>query len=519
MKITTLDTTLRDGAGSSRVSFSNADKLKIAHLLDMLGVDLIEVGNPAYNSKNAAFFEALPSLSLQHAHIAVFGSTCHPGTAAANDEALLAMANCGARDAVLFGKAWDLHVTDVLKTSLEENLSIIGDSIRFLRAHDMRVIFDAEHFFDGYKKNPAYAIAVLSAAEAAGADTLVLCDTCGGCFPDEIFQITSLVAEKMQSTIGIHAHNDSGFAVSNTVLAAAAGARHVQGTINGVGERCGNANLATVIANLQLKRGYSMIPAENMRKLTPISRAVADISNISVRNLPYVSAEAFSHKAGMHIDGVIKNNESFEHIPPEAVGNRRHLLVSDIAGRSAVCHVLERILPGVPRDDAAVERILSRLKTLEYEGYQFDGADASFELVVRRELGLYHPHFSIVLCRLFNEHDRGRESSYSSVLIKVNVDGREEITAADADGPVHAVDIALRKALEPFFPSLSNVRLTDYKVRILNSEATGSLTRVLMESADTEKSWTTVGVSKDIIEASLAALVDSIEYTLAHKPD
>lgn len=515
MHITTLDTTLRDGAGSSKVSFSNSDKLKIAGLLDRLGVDLIEVGSPVFNSKNKAFFDALPSLELQHARVAVFGSTCRAGAQAEEDAGLLALTGCGVSDAVIFGKAWDLHVTDVLQTTKEENLRMIRDSIRFLTENGMRVIFDAEHFFDGYKANPAYALRVVHTAEEAGAQAVVLCDTNGGTFPDDIMEICRTVCGESHVEIGVHTHNDSGFAVANTVLGVSAGARHVQGTLNGVGERCGNANLSTVIANLQLKRGYDVIPEPCMRRLTPISRAVAEISNISVRNMPYVSRQAFSHKAGMHIDGVIKNHVSFEHIDPECVGNERSLLVSDIAGKSAVLHVLERIAPAIQKDAEEVGRILRRLKELEFAGYQFEGAEASLELLVRRELGMYHPHFEIELCRLIDEHNRGRESSYSSVLIKVFVGDKEEITAADANGPVHAMDIALRKALDGFYPCLRWARLTDYKVRVLNSEAaTGAMTRVLIETTDNEKSWTTIGVSQDIIEASLAALVDSIEYKL-----
>lgn len=515
MKITTLDSTLRDGAGSSKVSFSTSDKLKIAKLLDALGIDFIEVGNPTYSTKNAAFFEALPSLALKHARIAVFGATCRPESCAAEDAALLSMANCGASVAVLFGKAWDLHVTDVLKTSREENLRIIHDSIRFLVDRGMEVIFDAEHFFDGYHHNADYALSVIKTAAAAGAHTVILCDTNGGSFPDEIYKLTRIAIEETGIRIGIHTHNDSGCAVANALMAVEAGAVEVQGTINGVGERCGNANLASLIAGLQLKRGHVLIPQENMRLLTSVSRAVAEISNISLRNVPYVSRQAFSHKAGMHIDGVLKNHKSFEHIAPEEVGNHRDILVSDIAGRSAVLHVLERIAPNLPRESEEVERILKRLKELEFLGYQFEAADASLELIIRRELGLYRPHFSLELFRLIDEHDRGKERNYCSVLAKVRVGEHEELTAADANGPVHAIDMALRKALDKFFPSLQGARLTDFKIRVLNSEeATGASSRVLLEMTDNEMSWTAIGVSTDIVEASLNALLDAIEYKL-----
>lgn len=515
MKITILDSTLRDGAGSSKVSFSNSDKLKIVKLLDSLGVDLIEVGNPAYNSKNAKFFEALPTISLNHARIAVFGATCRPGLAAAADPALLSMANCGVLDVVLFGKAWDLHVTDVLKTTCEENLRMIEDSIRFFKTRGMRVIFDAEHFFDGYRHNPAYAGSVLEAAVAAGADTIVLCDTNGGSFPDEIYKITKEMQEKTHASIGIHTHNDTGCAVANAIMAVKAGAVHIQGTLNGVGERCGNANLATLIAGLQLKRGYALIPEEKMHLLTPVSHAVAEISNISLRNLPYVSRQAFSHKAGMHIDGVLKNQASFEHIKPEKVGNRRDILVSDIAGKSAVSHILEKIAPDLARNTEEVERILKRLKELEYKGYQFEAADASLELVIRRELSLFKPHFSLELFRLIDEHDRGKKRNFCSVITKVRVGNHEELTTADANGPVHAIDMALRKALEKFYPALKGARLTDFKIRVLNiEEASGAFSRVLLEMTDHAMSWTAIGVSTDIVEASLNALLDAIEYKL-----
>ncbi len=516
MKITTLDTTLRDGAGSSNVSFSNSDKIKIVKLMDELGIDLIEVGNPAYSAKNATFFEELPSLSLKHARIAVFGATCRPFAVAAEDEALLSMATCGVRDAVLFGKAWDLHVTDVLKTTLEENLRMIEDSICFLCARGMRVIFDAEHFFDGYVKNRDYAIRVLKTAEKAGAETVVLCDTNGGTFPDEISEITADAIQNTTISVGIHTHNDSGFAVANAAMAVAAGAVHIQGTLNGVGERCGNASLATVIANLQLKRGYEIIPTENMNLLTPISRAVAEISNISLRNQPYVSRQAFSHKAGMHIDGILKNSVSFEHIEPSLVGNRRNLLISDIAGRSAVMHVMERIAPDSAQNAALVEKIVKKVKELEFGGYQFDAADASLELVIRRELGMYRKHFTLKSCRVISEYDPKKERSYCSAFIRVMVDEKEENCTVDASGPVHAIDMALRKALNGFYPTLTGARFTDYKVRALNTEeaAAGAMTRVLIETTDNEMSWTTVGVSKNVIEASLNALVDSIEFKL-----
>ena len=512
-KLETLDTTLRDGAQAARISFSGADKIKIIGLLDALGIDFVEIG--ASDTADVEFFAQANEMELEHTRLTAFGSTCRAGEKAEESASLNNLILCKTGWCTVFGKAWDLHVTDVLRTTYEENLRIIYDSICFLRKNGKNIIFDAEHFYDGYKSNPGYALEVIKTAERAGASICVLCDTNGGSFPDEVLDITKAATDSIGIKVGVHAHNDGGMAVSNSVFAVRGGAAHVQGTINGIGERCGNANLATIMANLQLKRGFEIIPEDKMRKLTHIARAVAETSNITTRNLPYISRQAFSHKAGMHIDGVIKNHESFEHISPAAVGNERNFLVSGMAGRSALVEKINKFVPELDKDSPEVEAILDTVKELEAKGYQYDAADASLELVIKKALGVFKKHFDIGLCRLIDEHDNIKKQVYSSVLIKVSANGNEETTAADSDGPVHAMDIALRKALDKFYPELSSMRLSDYKVRVLNSEqSTGSTTRVLIESTDGAHTWTTIGVSVNIIEASLKALVDSIEYKL-----
>lgn len=512
-KIEILDTTLRDGAQSDRISFSAADKIKIIGLLDGLGVDFAEVG--AADAADVDFFKQANSTKLTHTKLTAFGSTCRAEENAEDSVMLYNLINCGTEWCTLFGKAWDLHVTDVLRTTFEENLRIISDSIALLVKNGKKVIFDAEHFYDGYKSNPGYALEVIKTAERAGADVCVLCDTNGGCFPDEILSLTKAATENINIRTGVHVHNDGGMAVSNSIFAVRGGATHIQGTINGIGERCGNANLATIMANLQLKLGFKIIPEDKMKKLTHTARVIAETANITTRNLPYISRQAFSHKAGMHIDGVIKNHESFEHVSPVAIGNERNFLVSGMAGRSALVEKINKFVPGIDKDSPKVNAILEDVKKLEAQGFQYDAADASLELVIKKALGIFKKHFDIELCRLIDEHDSGNKHAYSSVLIKVLVDGTEETTAADSDGPVHAMDIALRRALDKFYPSLHSMHLSDYKVRVLNSEqATGSTTRVLIETTENGHTWTTIGVSVNIIEASLMALVDSIEYKL-----
>ena len=515
-KVYTLDTTLRDGMQSQKIAFTVEDKMKIAKYLDRLGVDYIEAGNPFSNKTDREFFERRKKNPLKNSKLVAFGSTRHANTNAAEDANLQALIDSGAKTVSIFGKAWLLHVKQVLSTTAEENLAMIFDSINYLVQNGIEVIFDAEHFFDGYRDNKQYAIDVLKTAQKAGASCVCLCDTNGGGFPLEFYTIVKEVSAQLEVPTGIHAHNDSGMAVAVSVISVQAGATHVQGTLNGIGERCGNANLSTIIANLQLKDGYTLIPKENLSLLTEISRSVADISNISVSGMPYVSKGAFSHKAGMHIDAVLKNPESFEHINPELVGNERNILLSEMAGKSAVLPFISKIVPGIDKTSEQVKKVLSRLKELEADGYQFEAAHASLDLVIRKALGIYKPFFSVTKFKVMLEEGMHKEEGSASAIVKVVVGDREEITAADSDsGPVHAIDIALRKALDVFFPSLDDMRLIDYKVRVLDSEsATRATTRVLIETSDGEDSWITVGVSSDVIEASRQALIDSIEYKL-----
>ncbi len=515
--IEVLDTTLRDGAQAEGISFSVRDKLAIVKTLDELGIPLIEAGNPGSNPKDLEFFEAVKDVALTRAVVCAFGATRKPGLAAENDSQVKSLLSAGTGVVVIFGKTWSLHVTEVLKTTLDENLAMIRDTVALARARSMRVIYDAEHFFDGWKADPAYALKTLAAAADAGADVLCLCDTNGGAFPDAVAAGTAeaLALPGLRATVGIHAHNDSGLAVANTLASVQAGARHVQGTLAGFGERCGNVNLATVLANLQLKLGYACIPPESLKELTPAVRRVAEVANIVLPDdLPYVGRKAFAHKAGMHMDGVRKCSASFEHVAPDSVGNSRRFLMSEVAGRSAVLERLRKLDPAIQKSDAVVDAVVARLKALEQEGYQFEGADGSFDLLMRKALGTYKPLFELEHFRLLGERPARGEMG-AAVLMKISVEGQTEITAAEGDGPVNALDRSLRKALERFYPALKTVRLTDFKVRVLNGNAaTEAAVRVLIESTDGREVWTTVGVSTDIIEASWKALVDSIEYKL-----
>ncbi len=503
------DSTLRDGAQGEGINFSIVDKLDIVRALDALGVRYIEAGNPGSNQKDLALFEQASSLTLAHATLVAFGSTRRRGITAAEDANCQSLLRANTKAVAIFGKSWDLHVTDILRATLPENLAMVTDTIRFCKDAGKEVFFDAEHFFDGYKSNRDYALQVLRAAADGGADCLVLCDTNGGCFPDEIYDITSDVCRSFPMRIGVHCHNDGGNATANSLLAVKAGACHIQGTYIGFGERCGNATLTTVIPNLQLKLGYHCIP--NLAALTKTAHIIAEIANlIPDRTAPFVGNSAFAHKGGMHIDGVSKLSSSFEHIAPHEVGNERRFLMSEMAGRGAIMPLLQRVAPSLSKDSSEVTTLLAKLKQLEFEGYQFESAEASFELVVRKHLGQEWHFFELIHYRIINEQDIA-----SAAMIKVRVDGKEEITAADGDGPVHAVDKALRKALEVFYPALRRVRLIDYKVRVLESaEATAAKVRVLIQSTDGADIWTTIGVSTDIIDASWHALADSIQYKL-----
>ncbi|MDR2768742.1 MAG: citramalate synthase [Treponema sp.] len=520
-----LDTTLRDGAQGEGIVFSVQDKLAVVRALDELGVAWIEAGNPGSNPKDAEFFAAAASLSLGTARLCAFGPTRKSGVTAKNDAQLRSLLDSDAAALSVFGKCWDFHVKEVLRVSPEENLAMIVETIAFLKDEGRIVLFDAEHFFDGVKANSEYALSCVQAALGAGADRIVLCDTNGGAFPDEVSAGVSLAAGALAeitapdgkpALIGIHAHNDAGFAAAAAAAAVRAGCRHVQGTLVGFGERCGNTSLAVLIPSLELKLGCRCLPRGRLSRISEITRLVAEVANVPLpAATPYVGSSAFSHKGGMHSDGVLKTSRSFEHVDPALVGNDRHLLMSEVGGRSAIAARVQKLDPAVTRDHPVVEKLALKLKTLEAEGWSFEGADASFELLIRRELGRYKPRFKILAYRVMSEHPTGESISCSHAWAKLRVDERDEIAAAEGEGPVHALDGALRRALCRFYPELQQVRLTDYKVRVIDGgAATAAKVRVLIESTNGPAAWTTVGVSEDIIDASRAALVDSIEYRL-----
>lgn len=509
------DSTLRDGAQGEGISFSLEDKIKVVRKLDELGVAYIEAGNPASNPKDLEFFRIAKTLPLQNAKLCAFGSTKRAGVRPEADNGLLSLLEAETPATAIFGKCSLLHVSTILGVSPQENLAMIQESIRYLKACGREVIFDAEHFFDGCAEDVDYAFSCIQAAADAGADTVVLCDTNGGSFFDTIARLTEKAASLLSVPVGIHTHNDTDMAVANTVAAVLAGASHVQGCINGFGERCGNANLCSIIPNLQLKRGYSCIPEHRLSSLTETSRYISELANvIPDAHSPYVGSSAFAHKGGMHVDGVLKDSKTFEHIDPSLVGNDRRFLISEVSGRSNLLSLIHTYHPNATKSSPETQRILDRLKQLEYEGYQFEAADASVELIIRKELGMYSPSFELDHFNVMANEPKYNEYS-SSAIVKVGVDGQYKLTVAEGHGPVNALDKALRKALETFYPTLRTMRLTDFKVRILDgNRATEAVTRVLIESTDGTHTWTTVGVSSDILAASWKALVDSIEYKL-----
>lgn len=511
------DSTLRDGAQSEGISFSVNDKLKIVKALDDMGIPFIEAGNPGSNPKDLEFFDELQKMDLKTSQIVAFGATRRRNIKAEDDANVQSMLQAKTKHVAIFGKSWDFHVTDIINTTLEENLNMIDDTIRFMIEQGKEVTYDAEHFYDGYKNNADYAMKTLAAAANAGARRLVLCDTNGGTLPLEIYEITKTVAEAFpESIIGIHAHNDSGVAVANSMLAVNAGATQVQGTFVGFGERCGNANLSTIMANLELKEGIQCLPEGQLENLKSVALFVSEISNIvHDEQMPFVGRKAFTHKGGMHIDGVTKNSKSFEHIDPSNVGNERRFLMSEVAGRSSILKKIQKVAPEVDKRSPETTALMARLKELEHEGYQFEAAESTFELIIRKELGKYKPFFTLENFKTMGERP-DTDSIYSAyAMVKVNVDGTSKMVAAEGDGPINALDKALRESLEVFFPELKKVHLIDYKVRVLDGkEASAAKVRVLITSTDGESDWTTVGVSTDIVEASLKALTDSIDYKL-----
>jgi 2-isopropylmalate synthase len=511
-RIEIYDTTLRDGTQGEGVNFSVADKCRLVVELDALGVDIIEGGWPGSNPRDVAFFEEVRHVKLEQAAIAAFGSTRRRNLSCREDAGIQALLAAETSVITIFGKSWVLHVTDALRIDLDENLEIIEDSVRYLSERVPFVIYDAEHFFDGYRSNPDYALATLRAAAAGKPHRIVLCDTNGGSLPDEVARITRVVCEEIKVPLGIHCHNDSELAVANTLAAVSAGATQVQGTINGYGERCGNANLCSIIPNLELKLGHQAVGSERLRKLRATARFVSEIANLSLDSrAAFVGASAFAHKGGVHVSAVERNPETYEHIQPEIVGNRRRVLVSDLSGRANLLAKAREL--GMHLDEEA--EVLAELKRLEHHGFEFEAAEASFELLVQRLRCAPEPYFELLGFRVIDEH-RGALMPMSEATVKIKVGDCVEHTAASGNGPVNALDQALRRALEKFYPSLGEVYLVDYKVRVIGDALSGtaSLVRVLITSSDGKTSWGTVGVSANIVEASWRALVDSVEYKL-----
>ena len=514
-KIFLYDTTLRDGTQSEEVSLSVMDKVTITERLDEFGIHYIEGGYPGSNPKDKEFFERGKRLRLKKAKLCAFGMTRRVGKKVAEDANMKALLSAETPVITVVGKSWDFHVTEALRTTLDENLKAIRETVEYLKERTEEVFFDAEHFFDGYKRNPKYAMKALVAAADGGADCLVLCDTNGGSLPSEIGRIVRAVRKTTRIPLGIHTHNDSEMAVANSLVAVENGATQVQGTINGYGERCGNANLCSVIPGLALKMGCEVLPPGQMKKLTDLSRYVAEVANIGHwLHQPFVGAAAFAHKGGMHVSAIRRHPGTYEHISPETVGNRRRVLISDLSGRSNILSKFQEKGIQFKPGDPASEGILDQIKDLEHKGYQFEAAEASFEILVRRADGTHKPFFELKGFRVIDEKRSEAEAPIAEATIMVEVDGTVEHTAALGNGPVNAMDNAIRKALEKFYPELSEVELLDYKVRVISAGGTGSSVRVLIRSGDKETEWGTVGVSHNIIEASWQALVDSIRYKL-----
>jgi len=510
------DTTLRDGSQAEDISFSVEDKVRIAERLDGLGIHYIEGGWPGSNPKDLQFFQEIKSFPLSQAKIVAFGSTCRAGTLPRKDPNLQALIEAGTEVVTIFGKSWDRHPIEALNITLDQNIEIIHRSIRFLKDHLDEVIFDAEHFFDGYKNNPQYALSTLKAAQEAKADWIVLCDTNGGTFPDEVQSVIKEVKEKINIPLGIHVHNDSEMAVANTILAVKEGVAMVHGTINGYGERCGNANLCSIIPNLKLKMGIDCITDDQLKKITEVSRFVSELANLPHHKyLPYVGDSAFAHKGGVHVSAIRKSDATYEHVIPERVGNHQRVLISDLSGESNILYKAAEFKIDFESNDPKIRQILDDLKRLENQGFQYEGAEGSFEILIKKALGQHKRFFELMGFRVIVEKKTEEEAPLSEATIMVRVGDRVEHTAAVGNGPVNALDHAIRKALEKFYPELKQVKLLDYKVRILSTkDGTGALTRVLIESGDGQSKWGTVGVSENIIEASWQALVDAIDYKL-----
>jgi len=513
------DTTLRDGCQSEDVSLTVGDKVEVAAHLDDLGVDYIEGGWPGSNERDAAFFREVKKIKLKHAKIAAFGSTRRAGIRAAQDRNLQLLLRAETPVATVVGKTWDMHVREALRISLDANLEILSDTIDYLKKHVDEAIFDAEHFFDGYYTNPEYALSCLRAVDEAGVHLICLCDTNGGRLPHEIDAAVKAARAAVNCPIGIHCHNDSEVAVANTIAAVEAGAVQVQGTINGFGERCGNANLVSIVANLQLKLGYNCVPAAKLKQLREVSTLVYELANVTpFARQPYVGRSAFAHKAGLHVSGIQRNAHTYEHIDPATVGNNRRVLLSELAGRANIVYKAREFGIEITSDNDKIGVLLDELKRLEGEGYVYDGADASFELLMLRTLGLTKEHFNFVSFRVFDDKWHEDQAPFSEAVVVIEgPDGTRTRNSAIGNGPVNALDSALRTALVPYYPNLADMELADYKVRVLGTGAgTGARVRVLIESTDGKRRWGTVGLSSNVVDASWQALIDSIEYKL-HK--
>jgi len=511
-RIEIYDTTLRDGTQGESINFSVTDKIRIAEALDELGVDYIEGGWPGSNPRDVAFFNEARSLKLRKARVAAFGATRRRSLSCDNDPNIQALISAGVPVVTIFGKSWELHVSDALRITPQENLELIEDSVRYLSARVDAVIYDAEHFFDGYKSNSEYALDTLRAAVAGGAQRIVLCDTNGGSLPDDVAEATRVVSKQLRVPIGIHCHNDGELAVANTLAAVGAGATHVQGTINGYGERCGNANLCSVIPNLELKLRKQVVGPEQLKRLRETANLVSEMANQSLQSgAAFVGNSAFAHKGGVHVSAVERNPLTYEHVAPELVGNRRRVLVSDLSGRGNLIAKARELNINLDEEQS----VLEELKRLEHDGFEFESAEASFELLVNRLRNIPEPFFELIGFRVMDEH-QGNKMPMSEATIKIKVGDFEEHSAASGNGPVNALDRALRTALSKFYPSLEKVHLIDYKVRVLRSSLSGSasLVRVLITSGDGLMQWGTVGVSANIVEASWRALLDSVEYKL-----
>ncbi|TLM66414.1 MAG: citramalate synthase [Deltaproteobacteria bacterium] len=515
------DTTLRDGTQAEDVSFLVADKIRIAQKLDELGIDYIEGGWPGSNPKDIAFFKDVRKVRLNHAKIAAFGSTRRAKVTPDKDSNIRTLVQAEPDTVTIFGKTWDFHVHEALRISLEENLELINDSLAYLKQHVGEVVYDAEHFFDGYKANPEYALKTLEAAAQANVDCIVLCDTNGGSLPFEVAEIIRTVKTRIKTPLGIHTHNDGECAVANSLVAVENGVVHVQGTINGFGERCGNANLCSIIPALKLKMGRECVSDEQLRSLRQVSRTIYELANlVPNKHQAYVGNSAFAHKGGVHVSAIQRHPETYEHIRPEKVGNVTRVLVSDLSGRSNILAKAEEFNVNIDSKDPITLEILERIKELENQGFQFEGAEASFELLMRRALGTLRSFFSVIGFRVIDTKRHEDEMPSSEATVQVKVGGKIEHTAAEGNGPVNALDNALRKALEQFYPHLREMKLYDYKVRVLPAgKGTASMTRVLIESGDKSGRWGTVGVSDNIIDASYQALVDAIQYKLLRDQD